>query len=141
VAATLRRRPPLALLGGVASMLVALAVVVSLTGGDGAVHHADVPRAPAAAQEQAGSGDPPLDSMADGTIAAPAQPPSAEQRRAQALNAGLATEPAVARPSPSAAIGRADAGAQLVAPVPPTRRPGFAPGTRDRRTERSAASC
>jgi hypothetical protein len=128
--AALRRRPPLALAGGIASLLVALAVAVPLIGGgDDAVQHADSP--PASSIDRQLSGGIELDSPADGSIAspAPAQPPDATKRRAEALNAGIATEPAIVGPNPDAAI----------APAPPAARPGFAPGTRDRRIERSAA--
>jgi hypothetical protein len=128
-AAALRRRPPLALAGGIASLLVALAVAIPLIGRDDAVQHADSP--PVSSVERQLSGGIELDSPADGSIAspAPAQPPGAAKRRAEALNAGIATEPAIVQSNPGAAI----------APAPPPSRPGFAPGTRDRRIERSAA--
>jgi hypothetical protein len=137
VAAALRR-PPVAALGAVASMLIALIVAVSLVGGGDSTRTADVPGASGAAQHPGGAIE--LDSPADGSIAspAPAQPPAAAKRRARALNAGLATESAVIPPTPDAATGLRGDGTRLAVPVPPAPRPGFAPGTRDRRIERSA---
>jgi hypothetical protein len=128
-AAALRRRPPLALAGGIASLLVALAVAIPLIGDNDTVQHGDNPAA-SSAERQLGAGIE-LDSPADGSIAspAPAQPPGAAKRRDEALSAGLAVaEPAIIRPNPDAAI----------APATPAPRPDFAPGTRDRRIERSA---
>ncbi len=138
-ASALRRRPPAVALGAVASMLVALVVSVSLIGGGDSPRTADVPGTAGTAQHPGGAIE--LDSPADGSIAnpAPAQPPAAARRRSQALSAGLATEPAVTGPIPDAAIALPNGGTQLAAPAPPPSRPGFAPGTRDRRIERSAA--
>lgn len=138
VAAAFARRSPLALTGAVVALLVALAVAVPLIGGDGAVQRADGPAASSAQRELGGGID--LVAPTDGTIAnpAPAQPPAAAKRRAEALSAGLATEPAVVQSSPDAALAMPGRGTQLATPVPPPSRPGFAPGTRDRRIERSA---
>jgi len=137
-ASVLRRRPPVAALGAIASVLIALAVAVSLIGGESATRHADVPGTSGADQRPGGAIE--LDSPTDGKIAnpAPAQPPAAAKRRSEALDAGLATEPAIVRPHPDAATTLRDDGTQLAVPVPPAPRPGFAPGTRDRRIERSA---
>jgi hypothetical protein len=131
--AALSKRPSLALVGAVASLLIALVVAVPLLTGGDAVQRAELPSATPAQDQSGGAAG--LDSLADGSVAA--QPPAAAKRRTEALRAGLATEPAVARPDRDAAL--ADDGAQsLIAPAPPVDRPGFAPGTRDRRIERSA---
>jgi len=137
-ASTLRRRPPLAALGAVASVLIALVVAVSLIGGESTTRQADIPGASTADRQSSGAIE--LDSPADGAIAnpAPAQPPAAAKRRAEALNAGLATQPAITRPNPNASTALGDDSTQLATPAPPPSRPGFAPGTRDRRIERSA---
>jgi hypothetical protein len=112
-AAALRRRPSLALAGGIASLLLALAVAVPLIRGDDAVQHADLPRAPAT-QDQSGAAE--LDSSSS----------------VEALRPSLPAEPLLARPVPG------DGNALQTVPAPPSR-PGFAPDTRDRRIERSAA--
>jgi hypothetical protein len=134
----LRRRPPLAALGAAASVLVALVVAVSSIGGGSSTRQADTPGTSSADRQAGGAIE--LDSPADGAIAnpAPAQPPAAAKRRTQALNAGLAAEPAIDRSAPDAAIAMPNNGTQPATPVPPASRPGFAPGTRDRRIERSA---
>jgi hypothetical protein len=137
-ASALRRRPPVAAIGAVASVLVALVVAVSLIGGGDSTRTADVPGSSSADQRPGGAIE--LDSPADGAIAdpAPAQPLAAARRRSEALNAGIAVGPAIVQPNPDAAVSDRDDGAQLVTPVPPAPRPGFAPGTRDRRIERAA---
>jgi|GEM_PF-1168067 len=102
-------RPPMALMGGVASLLLALLLVVSLTSGSD-----DDP----ASTSIVGAGD----------------------------NASGAREMArpgvdVGEPTPSRRFSRArmdDSISSPLAPVPP-RRDGFAPGTRDRRIQRSAS--
>jgi Domain of unknown function (DUF4349) len=130
--AVLRKRPPLALAGAVASLLIALVVAVPLLNSDDALQRAELPAAPPA-QDQ-GSGATELDSLAGGSIAA--QPPAAAERRAEALKAGLATEPTVA--DRDVASAGDSAALPLIAPAPPVDRSGFAPGARDRRIERSA---
>jgi hypothetical protein len=106
------KRPPLALLGGVASVLAVLAVVVSLSGG--------------------GNDSSERVALDAGGGASPKQPPAGELGREHALDPGIAAEPAVIQRQRSA----------LAFPVPPPgnppRRPGFVPGERDRRIERSA---
>lgn len=121
-------RPSLAALGGgLASLLLVVAVVVSLSGGS-ATQRADLPSTSAP-----GDGAIELDSPADGSIAAPAprQPPRAASGSVEAIRPSLPAEPLLARPIPS------DGNALQAVPTPPSR-PGFAPGTRDRRIERSA---
>jgi uncharacterized protein DUF4349 len=134
----LRRRPPLAALGAVASVLIALVVAFSLIGGESTTRQADIPGTSSADRQSSGAIE--LDSPADGSIdnPAPTQPPAAAKRRAEALNAGLAAEPAVQRPFPNTSADARSDGTQLAVPVPPAPRPSFAPGTRDRRIERSA---
>jgi hypothetical protein len=132
-AAALRKRPPLALAGAVASLLIAIAVALPLLTGGDAVQRAELPSATSTQDQGAGAAE--LDSPADGSVAAP--PPAAAERRTEALRAGLAAEPAVARPDRDASAA-GDSAESLIAPAPPVDRPGFAPGTRDRRIERSA---
>ncbi len=128
------KRPPLALLGGVASLLAVLAVVVSLGDGNGETERAALDAGGSVAREQGrGPGGAPL--MDGGASRTPNQPPAATLRRERALDAGIAAEPAVIRPERRRSA--------LAFPVPPPgnppRRPGFVPGERDRRIERSAA--
>ncbi len=125
-AAAFRRRPPLVALGGLASLLLVVVVAVSLSGGS-ATQRADLP---ATSHPSAGALE--LDSPADGSIATPAprRPPSAASGSIEAIRPSLPAEPLLARPIPG------DGNARAI-PTPPSR-PGFAPGTRDRRIERSA---
>lgn len=129
------RRPAL---GGVAALLVALVVAVSLTGGESAMRHAEIPGSSSVGSRGGGAAE--LDAPAAGSVATPVPkaPPGTASDHAQALRPSLPAEPLLARPSPNAAIAVPDPDAPLVAPALPPTRPGFAPGTRDRRIERSA---
>lgn len=125
-----RRRPQLAVLGGLASVLLVSVAVLSLSG-ESNTQHADLPATSAPHDSPAGAVE--LDSPADGSIATPAprRPPSAASGSFEAIRPSLPAKPLLARPVPG------DGNALRAIPTPPSR-PGFAPGTRDRRIERSA---
>jgi Domain of unknown function (DUF4349) len=111
-------RPPMALLGGVASMLIALVVVVALTGGQDGGDSASTSAVGGASGGATGARElarPKVD------VGEPT-PPRGDFSR-----------------SSSAQAERIQLDSRLATPVTPPRRGGFAPGTRDRRIQRSAS--
>jgi len=110
------RRPPLPVMGGVASALVAIAIAVSLSDG--------------------GDPSPPSDGDAAserGVIGPEGERPSAPGGAGE-RQSGKAADTAASAPEPAQRMQAPD-----IAPEPPTGRTGFAPGERERRIERSAS--